>query len=308
MNYLVHKLFSMLLSLFIVVTLTFFLMKLIPGDPFSDEQALPKEVHEALMSHYGLDQPIYIQYFKYLNSILHGDFGPSLKYKDRTVNDIIASGFLISVQLGIQALFIAVTLGTLLGVFSALKENQWQDTAIIIMTTLFISVPSFILATLLQYVFAIHWMLLPLARWGTFSHTILPSLALAALPMAFIMRLMRSSLLEVLQSDYMRTAKAKGLSKWTMVTRHGIRNAFLPILGYLGQLTANILMGSFVIEKIFSIPGLGQWFVNSVSSRDYAVMMGLTIFYSMILLLAIFLMDVLYGLLDPRIQLKRAIV
>lgn len=305
MSYLAHKLFSMVCSLFIVVTLTFFLMKAIPGDPFSDEQALPKDIHEALMRHYGLDQPWHIQYFTFLRSIAHGDLGPSLKFRDRTVNDIIATGFPVSARLGIQALLIAIAFGTLLGTIAALKENQWQETAILLLTILGISVPSFILATLFQYLFAIHWPIFPLARWGSFSHTILPSLALAALPTAFIMRLMRSSLREVLQSDYIRTAKAKGLSAWTIVTRHGIRNAFLPVLGYLGQLTANILVGSFVIEKVFSIPGLGQWFVSSVSNRDYSVMMGLTIFYSCILLIAIFMVDIAYGILDPRIQLKR---
>lgn len=304
MRYLIEKLLSMFISLFLIVTLTFFLMKIIPGDPFGEEQGLPKEIHEALKHHYGLDQPWFVQYQQYLATLLRGQLGPSFKYQDRTVNSIIKEGFPISALLGVEALIIALALGIFLGTLAAMKENQWLDHLILLFTTIGISIPSFILATFLQYLFAIKFHLFPLARWGTFSQTLLPSFALAILPMTFIARLIRSHLIEILQSDYIKTARAKGLSETKILFYHGFRNSLLPIVTYLGPLVANILVGSFIIEKIFSIPGLGQWFVNSVSNRDYSVMMGLTIFYSFILLLAIFLVDILYGFLDPRIRIK----
>jgi oligopeptide transport system permease protein len=303
--YLAKKLFYMLSSLFIIITLTFFLMKVIPGDPFGEEQGLPKEIHEALRRHYGLDHPWYIQYRDYLAAILKGDFGPSFKYKDRTVNEIIREGFSVSALLGLEALLLALCLGVFLGVIAALKENKWQDNMVMIVTTIGISVPSFIFASLLQYVLALKLGLFPLARWGSFAQSILPSFALAALPMAFIARLTRSNLLEVLQTDYIKNARAKGLSQAKVIVCHALRNSLLPVLTYLGQLLANILVGSFIVEKIFSIPGLGQWFVNSVNNRDYTVIMGLTIFYSILLMSAIFLIEIAYGFLDPRIKLQQ---
>ncbi|MBA3723136.1 MAG: ABC transporter permease [Parachlamydiaceae bacterium] len=305
LKYLFRKLFFLLGSFFLIITLTFFLMKILPGDPFDDEQQLPVEIQTALRNHYGLDKPLYVQYANYLQSILKWDFGPSFKYKDRSVNEIINEGFSVSALLGLEAICLAICAGVLLGMFAALKENQWQDDIAMILATLCVSVPSFILATLLQYVIAIKWGLLPLARWGTFSHTVLPAIALAALPMAFIARLIRANLIEILQCDYIKMAKAKGLSNKTILLKHALRNAFLPVLTYLGQLVANVLVGSFVIEKIFSIPGLGQWFVNSVSNRDYTVIMGLTIFYSALLLSTTFLVDLAYGYLDPRIQIQK---
>lgn len=301
-KYLLKKIVLIFLSFLVICTLTFMLMKLLPGDPFQEEQTLPKEIYESLQRHYGLDQPWYIQYGSYIKSVLQGNFGPSFKYQDRTVNSIIAETFPVSALLGLEALFIAITLGVILGSISALKENQWQDYAILLFTTLGISIPSFILASLLQYIFALKLQLFPLARWESFSHTILPALALAAMPTAFITKLIRSGMIDVLQSPYIQATKAKGLSPFQIFYRHALRNTFLPVLTYLGQLTANILVGSFVIEKIFSLPGLGQWFVNSVSNRDYTVIMGLTIFYSIILLTMIFLVDIAYKILDPRIQ------
>ena len=304
-RFLVKKVLYMLASLWIVITLTFFLMKALPGDPFSEEQPLPKEIHEALLSYYGLDQPLWKQYTTYIYSISRGDLGPSYKYKNRTVNEIIKEYFPVSAYLGIEALLLAIGTGVLLGTLAALKENRWQDHLTILFTALGVSIPSFILAALLQYVFALKWHLLPLARWETFAHTILPAITLALLPTAFITRLMRASMIEVLKCDYIKTAKAKGLSMNTILRRHALKNASLPTLSYLGQLITNVLTGSFIIEKIFSIPGLGQWFVNSVNNRDYSVIMGLTIFYSVLLMLIILLIDIAYGFLDPRIQLEK---
>jgi oligopeptide transport system permease protein len=277
-------------------------MKVVPGDPFGEEQTLPTATHQLMRKHYGLDQPLYIQYKNYLLSILKWDLGPSFAYPDRTINSIIKDSFPVSALLGLEALLIALSLGIALGCCAALKEHKWEDHLIILGLTLAISTPSFILATLLQYVFALKLGWLPLARWGSFSHTILPALALASFPAAFIARLVRSNMLEVLKSDYIKMAKAKGLSTSTIILKHALRNALLPVLTYSAPLLANILVGSFIIEKIFSIPGLGQWFVNSVSNRDYTIIMGVTVFYSALLMSTVLLIDIAYHYLDPRIK------
>jgi oligopeptide transport system permease protein len=303
--YLIRKSLIFVSSLLIIVSLTFFLMKLLPGDPFSEEQALRHDMHESLRQQYGMHQPWWMQYRDYLAHLFRGQLGYSFKYPGRSINSIIQEGFPVSAQLGLQAFCMALLFGISLGVLSALKPHLWQDRLLLILTTLGLSVPSFILATLLQYALAIYFPLFPLARWGTFAQTILPSLALSAAPMAFIARLTRTGLLEALQTDYMKLARAKGLSLSYCLWRHALRNALLPVLSYLGPLLANVLVGSFVIEKIFSIPGLGQWFVNSVANRDYSLITGLTLFYSIILLGAIFLVDLIYGIWDPRIRLIR---
>ncbi len=297
-----NNLISRLVALLLIVTLTFLLMQALPGDPFNEEQALPKEIHDALLAHYGLDKSLGEQYVRYLTSLATWNLGPSFRYKERTVNEIINQGFPISATLGLTALCFALTLGLLLGTIAALKKQRWQDHAALFFASVGVSIPSFILATLLQYLLGLKLGLFPVARWGTISHLILPALSLAALPTAFIARMVRSSLIEVLNQDYIKTARAKGIPEWQVVVRHGLRNALLPIVTYLGPLTANILVGSFVIEKIFAIPGLGQTFVNSVLNRDYTVIMGTTLFYSLILLGALFLVDLAYRFLDPRMR------
>lgn len=297
---LIRKALMMGLSLFLVTVLTFVIMKSIPGDPFNDEKALPAEVHAALMKHYGLDKSISTQYWQYVTAALQFDFGPSLIDKNRTVTEIIKNSFPVSAILGLEAILIAGCLGGLIGIFCAINAGKWPDRLGICCAAIAISVPSFILAVALQYIFALKLGLFPVARWGSVMQTILPAVSLAALPTAFIARLVRANMLEVLQQDYIKAAFAKGLSTSVIVMRHAIRNAFLPLLGYFGQMAANVLTGSFVIEKIFAIPGLGHWFVSSVANRDYPVIMGTTIFYSCILLVSMFLVDVLYMTLDPR--------
>ncbi len=303
LKYIWKRILFMLLSLYVIVTATFFLMRAAPGGPFSGEKKLPPEIEANLNAYYGLDQPWYIQYFDYLVSIAQWDFGPSFKYKGQTVNDLINDGFPVSFVLGMEAIFLAVALGVLLGVIAALRHNKWQDYSAMVFAVIGISVPSFIMASVLQYYFAIKLGLLPVARWETFAHTILPALALASTPMAFIARLTRSSMLEVLSNDYIKTAKAKGLSGAAITFKHTIRNALLPVVSYMGPLTAGILTGSFVIEKIFGIPGLGSHFVLSITNRDYTTIMGVTVFYSVLLLVSILLVDLAYGLIDPRIKL-----
>ncbi|KIC71021.1 Dipeptide transport system permease protein DppB [Candidatus Protochlamydia amoebophila] len=301
--YFCRKFIYLLSSLWIIITLTFILMKAVPGDPFNDEQGLRTDIHQTLIKKHGLDQSGINQYLNYLSQLLKGNLGYSLKYQGRSTNQIIQESFPISAQLGFQAIFIALIGGVTLGLIGALKKNKWQDFFILILTAIGTSIPSFILATFLQYIFAIKWGVLPLAQWGNFNQSILPSLSLALLPMAFIARLTRASLIEILKTDYIKAAQAKGLPYYQILYSHALRNALLPVISYLGQLLANILVGSFIIEKIFSIPGLGGWFVNSVLSRDYPVIMGLTLFYSTLLLLSVFIVDIIYSLLDPRIQL-----
>lgn len=302
-QYLFKKFFILLFSLFVVASMTFALMQIIPGDPFTQEKAVPEEILKAMYHHYGLDQPWYIQYYKYMKGLVTWDLGPSFKYQGRTVSEIIREGFPVSLTLGFEALILSIFFGVGLGCIAALKHLKWQDHFNMVIAVLGISVPSFILATFLQYLFAMKLDLLPVARWGSFSHSVLPAIALAALPMAFIARLTRSNMVEIMQQDYIQTAKSKGLNAYQIVLRHALRNALLPIVTYLGPLTTAILTGSFAVEKIFGIPGLGQWFVMSITNRDYTVIMGTTIFYSAILMFSVFLVDILYCFIDPRIQL-----
>ncbi len=306
LNYFILKFLNLLLTLFLVITLTFVLMKSIPGDPFMQEQAIPEEILDSLHAHYGLDKPLHIQYFKYLKGIVTWDLGPSFKYEGRTINDIIREGFPISAILGLFSLSLSLFCGILCGSIAALYRGKWQDRAAMIVAVLGMSVPSFIMATLCQYIFGMKLAILPIARWGTFSHMILPAIALSAFPMAFIARLTRSSMVEVLEKEYILTARAKGLSTFAIWKNHILKNSLLPIVSYVGTLFANVITGSFVVERIFGIPGLGAWFVNSIINRDYTIILGLTVFYSSLLMLTMFLVDFLYYFIDPRIKIKRA--
>lgn len=298
-----RRVIFMVLSLFVIITITFFMMNLAPGNPFASERDVPDEIEKNLNAYYGLDKPWYQQYADYLVSVLKWDLGPSFKYESQTVNDIINQGFPVSLALGVEALLIALAVGFLLGVLAALKQNKWQDYGAMIFAVLGISIPSFILASLLQYWLAIRMGWFPVSRWGTFAQSVLPAFSLAAMPMAYIARLTRSSMLEVLSNDYIRTARSKGLGEWTVIFRHTLRNALLPVVSYVGPLTASIITGSFIVENIFSIPGLGTHFVTSITNRDYTVIMGVTVFYSILLLVSILIVDLIYGLIDPRINL-----
>lgn len=295
----------MLITLWVIVTLTFFLMHAIPGSPFDKERTTNDTVTRNLEAHYNLDKPLHIQYLTYLRSLLALDLGPSISYQSDTVNDMIARGFPVSFQLGMVTLIFAVISGIFLGVLAALKHNGVIDYFAMIIAVIGISIPNFIMATLFIKYIAVQWGLLPVATWGTWRHVILPALALSSGPLAIIARLTRSNMLEVMTQDYIRTAKAKGLSMVTIVFKHALRNALLPVITLLGTLIAGILTGSFVIEKIFAIPGMGKYFVEGINNRDYAVIMGTTIFYSTFLIIMMFLVDIAYGLVDPRIKLHR---
>jgi oligopeptide transport system permease protein len=280
-------------------------MHAVPGDPFIGDRVIPEEVMRSLYAHYGLDLPLWVQYGKYLKEVLQGNLGVSIVYTGRSVNQFVREGFPISALLGCQALLLAIPSGILLGTWAAMKRSQWQDNFAMVLSTLFLSVPNFVLSSLLQYVFAVKLQWLPVARFGSFAHTILPTIALAALPTAYIARLTRSNMVEVLQQDYIRTALSKGLPLFRVAIFHGLRNAILPVISYLGPVIAWILTGSFMIEKIFAIPGLGQWMIHSINGRDYPMIMGLTIFFSAFLMVMTFLTDIMYALLDPRIRAVR---
>lgn len=302
-KYIGKRLFYIFISLWLIISITFFMMRAAPGSPLSDEKKLPPKIEAQLAEQYGLNDPWYEQYATYLTNILKWDFGTSMKYQDQSVNEMINQGFPVSLVLGLESIFLAVAIGIILGVIAALRHNKWQDYTAMMIAVLGISVPSFIIASVLQYIFSIQLQWTPVAGWDTFAHTILPAIALSAGPLAFIARLMRSTMLEVMNQDYMKTAKAKGLSGRVIVYKHGLRNALLPVVSFMGPLVAGILTGSFVIEKIFGIPGLGQSFVTSITNRDYTTIMGVTVFYSILLLLSILIVDLIYGMIDPRIKI-----
>jgi len=299
----ISRIFSMTLVLWVIVTVTFLLMHAIPGGPFTAEKALPEAVLKNIEARYRLNDPLPKQYADYWANLLKGDLGPSFKYESRTVNEIIAEGFPVSAELGLVAVSISVLIGIPAGMAGALYHNRWPDHLVMLFATFGISVPSFILATVLIYIFALWLRILPAAMWGSPEYVILPALALAGMPTAFIARLTRSSMLEVLSQDYIRTAKAKGLAPIKILWRHALKNALLPVVTYLGPMIAAIFTGSFVIESIFAIPGLGRHFVTSIYNRDYTVILGITIFYSTILVIMNFLVDLAYLWIDPRIKM-----
>jgi oligopeptide transport system permease protein len=300
----IKKLCTLSLSLFFVMTLTFFLMKKLPGDPFEEEAGLRKEIKQALFAYYGLDKNIFSQYGSYLKGCLTLDFGPSFVHENKHVTDIIKEGLPVSALIGSQAFILSIFLGVSLGSLSAYFHQKKLDLMILLISFAGISLPGFLLATLLQHIFAIHWHLLPLARFDGYLSSLLPSLSLSFLPTAYITRLIRDRLLNILHQDYIKLAYAKGLYPLAVFFRHALRNALLPLFAYLGPLLAHILTGSFVIEKIFALPGLGQWMVKSIASRDYTTILGLTVFYSSLLLLSVFLFDLLSLFLDPRLGAK----
>jgi dipeptide transport system permease protein len=304
-TYLFKRLLAMVITLWLIVTLTFFLMHAIPGSPFNEERNTSEMVQKNLEAHYHLDEPLLVQYALYLKSLVTLDFGPSITQPSQTVNDLLGRGFPISFELGMITLFIAVLSGIVLGILAALKHNRMIDYMAMTFAVLGISIPNFVMATMLIQQVAVNWEILPVATWTSWKHMILPTLALATGPMAIIARLTRSSMLEVLTQDYIRTARAKGLSPVKIVVKHALRNALLPVVTVLGTLAAGILTGTFVIEQIFAIPGMGKYFVESINQRDYPVIMGTTVFYSAFLIVMLFLVDLAYGFLDPRIKLHK---
>ena len=303
-KYISQRIFASLITLFIVITLTFFMMRAIPGGPFTEERAIPQHVLEKMLERYHLNEPIYIQYFNYLFNVLKFDLGPSYRYEGMTVNELIAGSFPVSFMVGGIALILSLLLGIPAGIISALKHGKLPDRLAMVIATLGVTIPSFVIATVLVYFFVYKWGIVTVGFWQGFSTAILPSLTLSGYPAAFISRLVRSSMLEILQQDYIRTAYSKGLKQKRVIYIHALKNAIIPVITYLGPLTAGILTGSFVIEKVFGVPGLGTFFVTSITNRDYTTIMGVTIFYSALLVAFNLLTDICLAFIDPRIELK----
>ena len=303
-RYIFQRVWASFLTLFVVVTLTFFMMRAIPGGPFTDEKAIPPFILEKIMARYHLNDPLYVQYGHYLWDVLHFDLGPSYRYGGMTVNQLIASGFPASLMVGSIAILLALVVGIPAGIVSALRRGRWQDRTAMVLATLGITIPNFVIATILVYFFAYRWGWVTVGFWEGLPTALLPAITLAGYPTAFISRLTRSSMLEVLQQDYIRTAYSKGLRERAVVYIHALRNAIIPVVTYLGPLIAGILTGSFVVEQVFGVPGLGTFFVTSISNRDYTTIMGVTIFYSALLVSLNLVVDICLGFIDPRIKLN----
>jgi oligopeptide transport system permease protein len=296
----------MVLTLWIIVTATFFLMHSLPGTPLKNEEKLPPLIREQIMETYGLNDPLPVQYVNFMKRLVQGDFGKSLSHDGRSVTEMLLEGFEASAFIGGQALVFGVLVGLLLGVGAALRRGGWLDNVATVIAVGGISIPSFVMAALLSYWVGVKWQILPAALWGSYEHTILPSLALSFTVIAQMSRYVRTEMVEVMDQDYMKTAKAKGLGRQAIVFRHALRNALIPAITVLGPLAVNIITGSLVVETIFAVPGIGEFFVQSIQVNDYTLIMGVTIFYSILILATIFLVDILYGVIDPRIRLTGA--
>lgn len=305
-RYVLTRLGYMVLTLWIIVTATFFLMHSLPGTPLKNEEKLPPLIREQIMETYGLNDPLPVQYMNFLGRLVQGDLGKSLSYDGRSVTEMLLEGFEVSSFIGAQALLFGVLVGLLLGIGAALRRGGWLDNLATVIAVGGISIPSFVMAALLSYWVGVKWQILPAGLWGTYQHTILPSLALSFTVIAQMSRYVRTEMVEVMDQDYMKTAKAKGLGRRAIVFRHALRNALIPAVTVLGPLAVNIITGSLVVETIFAVPGIGEFFVQSIQVNDYTLIMGVTIFYSILILSTIFIVDILYGIIDPRIRLASA--
>lgn len=304
LKYILKRILLAIVTIWAVATLTFFLMNMVPGGPFLSEKAISPQATAALEAKYGLDKPLWQQYLTYMAGASHGDFGDSLKQRGRTVMDIITMKFPVSARVGGVSVLVALLLGVPLGCIAALKREKFLDNLISVVSTCGIAVPSFVICTLLLYFFGVRLQILPTMGLTSWKHYVMPVMALAFYPTAYIMRLMRSSMLDVLGQDYMRTAKAKGLAGGKILFKHALRNAILPVITYVGPLLAYTVTGSFVVEKIFTIPGLGGEFISAINGRDYTLIMGTTIFLATLIILMNVVVDIVYKIVDPRIKLK----
>ena len=288
--------------IFMVATTTFFLMRLAPGGPFMSEKAIPAQILANLQAKYGLNRPLLVQYGQYLRNLLHFDFGPSYKYPERTVNQMIKEGFPVSLKLGLTALLFALILGIPAGVVSAVHHRGFVDHLTMGVVLIGISVPSFVLGPLLILIFSLTLYWFPPALWGSPSQVVLPAISLGMIYAVYIARLTRAEMLEVLRQDYIRTARAKGMSPFRVLWKHALRGSLLPVVSFLGPAFADLVTGSIVVEKIFAIPGLGSYFVDSAFNRDYTMVMGTVLFYAVLLILANLVVDIGYKFMDPRIE------
>ena len=303
-NYLIKRILSAVFTIYLVATITFFIMYLVPGGPFLSEKSPSPTILAAMNEKYGLDKPVIVQYKNYMVKLVQGDLGISIKKVGRSIMQIIAETFPVSAKVGGISILIALFFGIPMGAVAAVNRGKWIDHVLIFISTVGIAIPGFVVATTLMLFFGVKLKILPTYGLSTPLHYILPAFTLSFYPMSYMSRLMRSSMLDVLGQDYMRTAKAKGVSNFMILFKHGLRNAILPIITFVGPLLAYILTGSFVVERIFTIPGLGGEFISSITNRDYPMIMGTTIFLASLLVIMNVLVDIAYKLVDPRIQLK----
>lgn len=305
LKYISKRVLMSIVTVWFVISLTFFLIRLMPGGPFTSEK-MPPEIKASLEEQYGLDKPLSEQYTTYMKNLLKGDFGQSMIYRGKDVTETIGTSFPSSAKLGVVTIVFSLALGVLFGVIAALKANKWQDRVCMIFSTLGITIPSFVIGAVLIYFFTVKWRMLGATGLNNPGNYIMPVIALCGSSLAFITRLTRSKMLDVLKSDYIRTAKAKGLSNNTVVFKHALRNSMIPVITYLGPLVASILTGSFIVETVFDIPGLGNEFVSSVGHRDYSTVLGLVAFYCTLIIVCNLIVDILYVVIDPRIKLEEA--
>jgi oligopeptide transport system permease protein len=304
LRYAFKRLLGAIPTLLVLITLAFFMIRIAPGGPFDSEKSLPPEIEANLNAAYHLDEPLVQQYLRYLGNILQGDFGPSFQYREYSVNELIAQGFPVSLTIGGLAVLLALLVGGTLGIIAALRQNQPTDYTVMTVAMTGISIPNFVVAPLLILFFAVGLGWLPAGGWdgGGVGKLVLPVVSLALPQIAYIARLMRSSMIETLRQNYIRTARAKGISEFKIIMRHALKPAFLPVLSYLGPATAAVITGSVVIEKIFGIPGLGRFFVQGALNRDYTLVMGVVVFYGILIIVFNFIVDLLYGALDPKVR------
>jgi len=304
LGYVVRRVAGFFPILFVIVSVAFFLMRLAPGGPFDQDRALPEQVRANIEARYHLDEPLWRQYLRYMADVLRGDLGPSFRYPDRSVNELLTLGFPVSLSLGLCALGVALAIGGFSGVLAGLRRNSAVDYLTMSFALFGVSVPNFVLGPILMLIFALGLGWLPVAGWGTWRHLVLPSVTLGTFYAAYIARLTRAGLLEVIGQDFIRTARAKGLRESVVVFRHALPGAILPVVTYLGPASAAVLTGSVVVETIFSIPGIGRYFVSGALNRDYTMVLGTVVFYSVLLVGFNLLVDVLYAYLDPRVQVR----
>ena len=305
LRYVATRVAYMILTLFIIISITFFISKMLPGTPFADDKLTP-QIRETLFEKYGLDEPIYVQYFKYMGNVAQGDLGNSFYFESRPVLQIILERLPVSIFVGVQAVVLGLVIGLALGIVAALRHNSWWDTLAVVVAVLGISVPTFVLGPLMQYWLGVKLGWFPIAFFETWWHSVLPSLALSVFVISTVARFVRTEMLEIMGQDYVTLAKAKGLSGLSVILRHVLRNAMIPLVTVLAPLTVFLITGSLVVEQIFVVPGIGEQFVTSIRVNDYSMILGTTIFFSVIFIIALLIQDILYGIIDPRIRVAGA--
>ena len=306
-KYILKRIGAGIVSLFVLITITFFLLHIIPGGPFSpaENRNVPPKILEKISEQYGLNDPIPQQYIRYLKNLAQGDLGTSFKKQDTTVNELIAQGFPVSAKVGFWGVLISLDVGVPLGVIAAVKRGRWPDGAAMVFATIGVSVPSFVICVLMMYFFCEKWKIFPSYGLTSWKHYILPVFCMAFSQIAYITRLMRSSMLETMRQDYIRTERAKGVPEFAVIGKYAMKNSLLPIVTYVGPMVAALLTGTFIIEKMFSVPGLGRYFVSAISDRDYSVTLGLTLFVGGLIIIVNIIVDIMYAIIDPRVKIDK---